>query len=145
MQDERVGSLNVGTREQLLSLLERQNRLIDQQNREVVLLRLKVDTLTWALAGASSRRPSRLPVSVAAPIVTLLVPPAAIVPSGVPSVVKKRVWIPSHDKRCAVCRELFSPVGPRQKVCKRSGCLSALATSPRHRAKLIRDAGNDNR
>lgn len=75
-------------------------------------------------------------MSAAAPVVTPLVPPAAAMPSGVPSVVKKRWPQQFRPKPCVVCKREFTPNGPKHKMCGVEGC-PTFGASPHKRKTLL--------
>lgn len=142
LPDERgVAAVTSGSRQQMLALLERQNQLIDKQQRQLAILKLKVDTLTWAVA-ATSGRPRHRPRSMAATPEILAIPETGSIPPRVSDVIiTKRRREPGNfrTRSCVVCNRPYPPRGPYQKVCMMEGCASH-GKSPQQRKRLIQMA-----
>lgn len=123
-QDVREDVLAASGSGSVLALMHRQNLLIDQQHRENVLLRLQVETLTWALASLRNQRRSggtttrvssgsgRVTEGVAAEI---RLPPAPVEPPRVSGVA---------PRRCLDCHRMFQPNHHTQFRCRTAPCKS---------------------
>lgn len=128
MPDEKEAlSIAEGSKLQMLSLMERQNQLISRQQQELTILRLRVDTLMWALAeisGVGGGRPRVAhPASPKTALVTLPIPGAGVVPLGVSGFGSRRTakFAPS---KCVMCGAVFERTNPRQIYCGSEDCAS---------------------
>jgi hypothetical protein len=116
-QEQRADEHHTNTvSKELLALLRDQNNLIDRQQRENVELRLKVETLVWAIAELRAEQAG----VIATPVST----------GG---------WSPEFPpKKCLECGVLFIPNSGRQVKCRRPECPSSKGRR-RKPAKLAND------